>query len=277
MCERQAMRAAGQVVSVSASLREMAIREELVEGNRIRVLGSGSSNGVDVEHFTSSAKRLEEASSLRRQWRIREGAPVVGFVGRLTRDKGIGDLADAFLRLERALPDLHLVLVGPEEAGDPVAAECAQKLRRHPRVRFAGPIWNVAPCYRAFDVLAFPSFREGLPNVPLEAAASERPVVGYAVTGTVDAVLNGKTGKLVDAGDRQSLSDALYAYLSDPRLRQAHGSAGRKFVCERFSRLTVWKEWLRLYTTELRRIGVPLPEHSGHNPAFAASGRQGAA
>jgi glycosyltransferase involved in cell wall biosynthesis len=93
--------------------------------------------------------------------------------------------------------------------------------------------------YRAADLVAFPSYREGLPNVPLEAQASGVPVVGYAATGTVDAVVEGRTGVLVPTGDTEALGRALQNLADDPEHRRVLGSEARRLVVERFDRRRV--------------------------------------
>ncbi len=89
------------------------------------------------------------------------------------------------------------------------------------------------------DVLVFPSYREGLPNAPLEAQASGIPVVGYAATGTVDAVEHNTGGVLVPVGDRQALTDAVERLVNDPGLRQQLGAAGQAFVRSNFDQAVV--------------------------------------
>jgi glycosyltransferase involved in cell wall biosynthesis len=99
------------------------------------------------------------------------------------------------------------------------------------------------------DVLLFASYREGLPNVPLEAAACELPTVGYRVTGVVDAVADGVTGTLAPPKDADSLGAALARYVSDASLRRAHGEAARRRVVERFTQRATWEAWVALYAS----------------------------
>jgi glycosyltransferase involved in cell wall biosynthesis len=110
-----------------------------------------------------------------------------------------------------------------------------------------GFVPDAAPYYPLMDVLAFPSSREGFPNAPLEAAAAGVPTVGYRVTGTVDALVDGGTGRIVPAGDRAALADALAAYLDDPDLRRRHGRAARERAETHFRREIVWREWERFF------------------------------
>jgi glycosyltransferase involved in cell wall biosynthesis len=255
MSERATARCSHHVVCVSESLKKRALDLGLVQTEKTVVLGSGSSNGVDTERFQPASEAEQRAT--RERLGLPADSPVIGYVGRLTRDKGIADLSDVFFNgILPRFPECRLLLVGDYEEGDPVPPEIRRRLTEHPLVTATGFMDGPENAYRAMDVLAFPSYREGFPNAPLEAAATNRPVAGYSATGIVDAVVNGGTGTLVEVGDRPALTEAIIRYLDDPDLRSSHGMAGRKRAVSEYRREIVWQHWVDFYRGLLFERGL---------------------
>lgn len=255
LTEKLASACASRVVSVSESLRQAYIGRGLVAPSKVTVLGEGSSNGLDVTRFLPMEENLLRAGELRERMEIPEDAPVVGFVGRFTRDKGVLELLDASEEVLGTVPEARFLLLGRFEEGDPIPRDEARRLEKHPRVLRPGFVTDTAPYYHLMSVLAFPSRREGFPNVPLEAASAGVPTVGFAVTGTVDAVVDGETGLLVRDGDPDALSAALIRLLKDDSLRGRMGEAARAWATKGFSNERVWRGWLDLYENELAARG----------------------
>jgi glycosyltransferase involved in cell wall biosynthesis len=256
LTERLASACAGRVVSVSVSLRQAYMSHSLTPASKVVVLGKGSGNGVDVRRFLPTEENLRRSEALRERLGIPRGTPVVGFVGRFTRDKGITELLDASKVVLRIFPETRFLLLGRLEDGDPIPASYVERLENHPRIIRAGFVPDTSPYYHLMSVLAFPSHREGFPNAPLEAGVAGVPVAGFAATGTVDAVVNGETGILVPRRDADALAEALIKLLKDQALRIRLGEAARERAMKDFANERVWEEWLRFYERELAARGA---------------------
>ncbi|MFW3170395.1 glycosyltransferase [Geodermatophilus sp. CPCC 206100] len=252
--ERTSARLATDVLCVSSSLRDEAAAEGLVQADRARVVGSGSCNGVDLERFRTGPLQVAAARRFRRGLGCGPEETLIGFVGRLTKEKGLLELAEAWQLVRDGRT--RLVLIGPDESG-PDCEPALRLLRRDPRVRFTGAIDDMPAAFAAMDLLVLPTWREGFGNVLIEAAAMSRPVIASRVTGCVDAVADGVTGTLVPPRDAVALADAIQEYLDRPDVRTAHGTAGRRRVEVLFDSRRVWQEHLELYDALLRRRGRP--------------------
>jgi glycosyltransferase involved in cell wall biosynthesis len=229
------------VICISPSLGRRAIEQKMAPPEKTRCIGQGSVNGVDAERFAPTPANLAEAAALRKKLGIPEGAPVIGFVGRLVRDKGIPELVKAFLKLTVPHPDVRLLLVGTFEDVDPVPSSTMQTIRSSPGIVAVGFAPNPVPYYHMMDVLAFPTHREGFGEVALEAAAAGKPVVTTNATGAVDGVVDGVTGIVVPVGDVDALADALRRILEDPELATRMGAAGQLRARNEFRPITIWE------------------------------------
>lgn len=255
--ERLACRFAHRVVCVSHSVREKAIAYGLIDREHSLILGAGSCNGIDMSRYVPTPERVKRAAELRDSFKIPKRAPVILFVGRLTCDKGISELTQAFLELEKQFPDIRLLLVGSFEEGDALPQEIRNRLETHERVILAGPVNDPAPYYAISDVLVLPSHREGLPTVVLEAHAAGKAVVGAAVTGIVDLVVHGETGLLFPVGSVSALAEAIAMLVINKKLASKLGRAGQEQVRRNFRQEQIWDGMRREYLKVLRRKNSP--------------------
>jgi len=259
LTERIACLCAHRVICVSESMRQKALDLGIVDANRTVVLASGSYAGVDTKRFAPTPEVLRHADQIRRNLSIPREAPVVGFVGRLTRDKGIAELVEAYSLLRKRIPELRLLLVGEVEEADPLPSETHCLMESDPRIIQTGFVEDPVPSYHIMDVLALPTHREGFGNAAIEANAAGKPVVAARATGVVDSVIDGLTGILVPVGDAKALAGALELVLEDSSLAVALGGAGRERALRDFRQETVWDAIIQEYLQQLRDKGLSVP------------------
>ena len=223
LTERISCAAADEVLAVSPSLRRVALRHRLVSPAKIRVLNSGSGNGVDALRFDRTRIGAAAPAEIRRRLGIPESCPIVGFVGRIAQDKGAQLLLESWSLLRAERSDVHLLIVGSVDEADPPSLDLLGQIADDPRIHHVEFTETVEFYLAAMQLLAFPSRREGFPNVILEAAALGIPAVALRVTGSVDAVVHQHTGTLVDKDDTRAFTAALTRYLESPSLLHEHG------------------------------------------------------
>ncbi len=236
----------------SVSQREFLVREGVVKAGKIRVLGAGSISGVDLGRFSHARWGGDAARATRREVGIAADAVVIVFAGRVTRDKGVAELLEAFDRLDSRGKPLALVLVGPfEPERDPLPPVVQARLRGDPRVRVIGFTPRPEQYMGMADIFCLPSYREGFGTVAIEAAALGLPAGVASVVGLVDAVPDGLTGLWCRPKDVESLRAALQRLIDEPGLRASLGKTAAARARELFDARVVDRavadEYRRLY------------------------------
>ena len=214
---------ASHCLCVSESEREYLVENCITHRRKLNVLGKGSICGVVMPQLLKPRTNRQVVNIL--------------FVGRVTHDKGIFDLLEAFLMLLARGLDVLLKIVGPIELKgrflNSYKASCSKLAERVEIISFEP---NLETIYQSCDILCLPSHREGFGMVAIEASSYAKPVVGYDIVGLCDAVIDGKTGLLCPARDVGALCDALEKLVINPRLRESLGKAGRSYVEANFRR-----------------------------------------
>ncbi len=229
------------IICVSPSLRERLGALLPSCRPRMTLLARGSCNGIDVEAMVAEREALDPAA-LRGRHGFHGGDVVFGFVGRMAKDKGVVDLVEVFLRLAEVHPGIRLLLVGPPEPTDPLPEAVLEAIQAHPRIHDLGPRADVVAMYSLMDVYVLPSYREGLPYTPLEAATLFLPVITTTATGARDTVVAGETGWLFPPGDQAALQRCMEAALADPEGCRAMGLRGHARIRTEFHRRAVWND-----------------------------------
>ncbi len=238
---------ATQVLCISDGIKQTGLSLGYFGNVKAVVLGSGSSNGVDLTRFTPSFEKETQAKELRERIGIPDNSPVVGYVGRLVRDKGLVELIEVWQILKREYTPIHLLLIGEWETSNRIPEATKRVMLEDETVHIVPFMPDPSFAYLAMDLLVLPTYREGFGNVLLEANAMGIPVVASRVDGCVNAVEDGVSGKLVGCKSTNQLARAIRSYLDSPSLRREHGQSGRKRVEKLFRREVVWEAQLRNY------------------------------
>jgi len=249
-CDRVSFATADRVLTVSPSLRRLIVSHGLVPSHKVTVTGNGTANGIDCSWFSTTPDVRAAADALRSQLGIPPKAPVLGFVGRITEDKGIEYLLDVIDAVRLEFPDVVLLAVGPDEIKTAALKNRWLSACDNAKVIWVGGVSDVRAYLHLMYVHVFPSLREGFGLAIAEAAAMQVPSVGFRVTGVVDAISNGETGALVQLGDSQAMAKQVLYYLRDPVKRAAHGVRGRARVLKLFSPETTWVAYSAALTVD---------------------------
>lgn len=232
--DRIVAHSATEIIAVSPSLADLLMREGITSCTP-KVLGAGSSKGVDTDRFHPDPSRQPCTP------------PTIGFVGRISKDKGIDDVVTVAQQLRGNIPGLNLLLVGSVDPTDPPNPTTLEVINDANWIEVTGWVTDTSHFFRKMDVLMFPSRREGLPNVLIEAAASGVPVVAYAATGSIDAVRDEATGFLVDVGDAQAIVVKAEKLLLDSNRLSAFGKAAVRHASEHFQAQLIGGLWVNYY------------------------------
>lgn len=240
---------ATNILTDSASQKQFLIDQKIVSINKIKVLGNGSVCGVNVNRFKPD---IDARQKLRLQYGINESATVFMFLGRINQEKGVLDLANAFLNIASNHPDLHLFIVGPDESG--VSNEVHDLLQSvHTQYHRVDLTSTPELLMSAADVFCLPSYREGFGSVLIEAAATGLPTIASNIYGITDAVIDGETGILHEPKNIGQIEAAMLTLLNDCDLRSKMGLAGKLRAINDFSTQHLVDEMLKYYTNVLNK------------------------
>ncbi|WP_163655532.1 glycosyltransferase family 4 protein [Listeria sp. PSOL-1] len=242
LLEKLMIRISTTCIAVSPSLRETLVAEKLSKASKLQVLASGSYNGIELERLERKEEAVQQV-----QKELSFTGPVIGFVGRLTRDKGVNELVRSFLILLEEKVNINLLLVGDFEDGDPVDEDVAFQIKNHPAITYTRFVSDPTPYYYTMDTLVLPTYREGFGNVLIEAAYCRIPTITTNATGARDAVIHEETGLIIDIGNVPQLYEAMKNLLDQPALAKSMGERGHQRSKEEFQSIHIWKELEKIY------------------------------
>lgn len=223
---------------------------------KLKVIGNGSSNGINTTFFSRAELNNEQLQQLRASLRISGNDFIFIFVGRIVKDKGIQELIAAFNKLNKLYPFCKLLLVGPlEQDLDPVPEETLEQIEKNHAILSVGYQHDVRPYLALSHALAFPSYREGFPNVPMQAGCYDLPCIVTDINGCNEIIVEGENGLIIPAKATGELYDAMEKLLLDKALYARLSSNARRMIVDRYEQTHIWQLLLQEYQEQLKIHG----------------------
>lgn len=253
---------ADKVYPNSFVMKEIIIKENFCAGEKLHVIGNGSTNGIDLAYFKAEHLTKEERIALRRELGISPDDFVFVFVGRIVGDKGINELVISFKQISKSAnqqisENCKLLLVGPLESElDPLLPETLKEIEANTDIVMTGFQKDVRPYLTISDALAFPSYREGFPNVVMQAGAMGLPSIVTNINGCNEIIVEGENGTIIPPKNSEALQEAMVKMLTDSTWRQQLQQKARPMIASRYDQQRVWEALLNEYQTLLRQKGI---------------------
>lgn len=231
---------ATKVVCVSNSVKDISENDRLNNSSKNLVLGLGTCNGIDTEdRFNPLKKDAEVINELKNKHNIISEDKVVGYVGRLVKDKGIDDLIIAWKIVKAKYSKAKLLLVGPIEERDSISEYSKSQILLDSSIVFTDFVIDASTYFSLMNVFVLPTYREGFPTVSLEASSMNVPVLITKATGCTESILENQTGLFI-SNDPEDIADKILFYLENDNIAQVHGEQGRLFVQQNFEQTKIW-------------------------------------
>ena len=224
------------------------LEHEYTKAKKVRLIGEGSSNGVDTVRFNRADLDPEISADIKQSISYNPDNTYLLFVGRLVADKGITEFINVFLSLRKHMPLIKLVLVGRYEKDlDPLPAHIEYEITHNPDIIQISWTGKVEYYMALANYFVFPSYREGFPNVILEAAAMQVPVICSRIFGNIDMVTDGETGLIFERMNEASLEEKLMQAFADPGKMKTMALQLYENVVHLYKREIFWEEMLKQY------------------------------
>ncbi|WP_047414388.1 glycosyltransferase family 4 protein [Cellulophaga sp. Hel_I_12] len=230
----------------SHGLQEIILKNKFTHAGKMKIIGNGSSNGIDVADFDPSKYTAESKATLRNSLRLKENDIVFIFVGRLVKDKGINELIASFTKLNARYNQAKLLLVGRyEKELDPVLPETEDAITTSPNIVLVGWQQDVRPFFSIANVLTFPSYREGFPNVVMQAGAMGLYSIVSDINGCNEIIIEGENGSIIAPKKEEALYEKMKLICEDKI--KIDPERNRQLIIDRYEQNFVWHEILKEY------------------------------
>ena len=239
---------ATKVYPNSNGLRKIIIKEQFCEQEKLKVIGNGSSNGINTSYFDPKLFSVNDKQTLKTNLGITPEDFVFIFVGRLVGDKGINELIQAFQKIVAVTNRVKLLLIGPFESDlDPLAAETLHEIIANESIISLGFQKDVRPYLAISDCLTFPSYREGFPNVVMQAGAMGLPSIVTNINGCDEIIIDGENGIIIPVKNSNAICEAMKKMVADNHFREKLQQNARQMIVSRYEQQVVWESILAEY------------------------------
>lgn len=237
---------ATKVYPNSFGLQEFILNEKFCHSAKLKVIGNGSTNGINIDFFSQDSVSEQDKLLLRKELNISDSDFVFVFVGRLVKDKGIQELVSAFHKLSVREKNIKLLLVGPfEQELDPLDKDTLSEINNNSNIISVGYQKDVRPYFSISNALVFPSYREGFPNVVLQSLAMQLPVIVSDINGCNEIVENNLNGIIVPPKNSTAIYQAMSDYLNPIFYNQIKSEARQSIL--KYEQHTLWQSILKEY------------------------------
>ncbi|NNJ54967.1 MAG: glycosyltransferase [Bacteroidia bacterium] len=228
------------------------IARKLYYSKKLKIIGKGTTNGINLNMFNPKSVSDEVVSWHKNELQIKDETVFI-FIGRIVKDKGIVELVNSFQKVNQDYPKVKLLLVGfYEEDLDPLPVATQEIIKFNTNILDVGYQHDVRPYIALSDVLVFPSYREGFPNVPLQVGAMQKALILSDINGCNEIVTHGENGLLVKPKNEDELSDAMVKLIEDKDLRDKLALNALNSIQTNFEQSVIWKAILEEYNTALQ-------------------------
>ncbi|WP_299702390.1 glycosyltransferase family 4 protein [uncultured Pontibacter sp.] len=245
---------ATKVYPNSTVLKNFILKSRFCGPDKVKVIGNGSSNGINASFFSREQLDEAELQELKSQLGIAPANFVFVFIGRLVKDKGIQELVTAFKKLQSEQPQVKLLLVGPfEQDLDPIDNAILQEIEHNTSILSVGFQHDVRPYLAISNALAFPSYREGFPNVPMQAGCFHLPSIVTDINGCNEIIKHGENGLIVPPKSMKALHKAMRSFVTDQESFAYMQSQARRMIVDRYEQTHFWELLLQEYRDHLKQ------------------------
>ena len=257
--EKLTYSSATRVYPNSKGLYDFILQNNFIQSNKLKIIANGSSNGIDTAFFSPDQVTEIERVTLREKLNIQPDDFVFVFVGRIVSDKGINELIKAFSELQAVENNeptgIKLLLVGGLENDlDPLNSETLAEINQNKDIISVGFQRDVRSFFAIADALVFPSYREGFPNVVMQAGAMGLPSIVSDINGCNEIIIEGENGLIIPPKNVEKLKEKMLTLAKDKNLYTKLKGNSRRMIENRYEQSVVWNALLEEYEGLLQSV-----------------------